>query len=479
MTLGRSTILGIALTERRITCAQVRLNGGKPTVQHAAHFDPPADVSIQQPEALGKALGTFLKTARFTASVAIIGVPARWLIAQERELPPSTPEEGFSVLRLQAERMALADNKRLVFDVVGRSDPGSARRVLLVGMLQEQLDRIVRMCTAARLKPRAVTSSALAVAVNLEPRHDGWLVLVSGQGAEVVARRHGEPRFFKHLPLVHAAATPDQSVQALGAELRRMLTMLGSHEGGGVLLWDEIGLTRGHVSDLSDRVGRHVRVASVPGQGAGEIDPAAVNGNAPEVNPRSYLTAVALARLAEHRSSRPPVDFLHSRLAPPPKRRIGRPTLLGIIAGALVLILGVSLYVNIRGLESQAAFLNQRLAEMQPDLVAAQARIHRTNHARGYYEARPAVLDCLKELALAFGPADPIWATSVTLRENQRGQIQGRAADQRIVLTVRDRLMGHPRFADVQLQDLREAGGNSREIAFSISFRFLEPGGPR
>jgi hypothetical protein len=474
MKLRASTILGLALADRRIACAQVKVGGDRPRVQRVAHFDLPADVSLAQPEALGKLLGAFLKAQQFSASHAVVGVPARWLIAQERELPPSSPQEGMSVLRLQAERIALSDNKSLTFDVVGQADPGGPSRVLLVGILQEQLDAIVRMCAAARLKLNGVTSTALAIAAGQGAPRDGMIVIVAPHGAEVVAQRRGAPRALKHLAL--ASASTPYLVGALGGELRRILATLAGDDGGGVLLWDELGLSAQDMSDLSGRLERSVHSAASTRSALTDSDVALVNGSADPAGRQSCLAAVALAHAWASRAGELPVDFLHPRLASPQASRFNRTTLLAIAAGVLVAALLISLYASVLSMESQAASLNARLGEMQPDIAAAEARINRTIHARGYYQTRPAVLDCLRELTRAFGPAEPIWATSITLRENHRGQLQGRATEQRIVLTVRDRLMANPRFADVQLQDLRDAGGNTREVAFSISFRFVQEG---
>jgi hypothetical protein len=79
---------------------------------------------------------------------------------------------------------------------------------------------------------------------------------------------------------------------------------------------------------------------------------------------------------------------------------------------------------------------------------------------------------------MAFNYDEPVWATNFTLRDNHKGQLQGKAADQRTVLSVLDRLKNNPHFSAVQLQDLREAGQRSREVAFSISFTFVGAGDP-
>src|SRR5207245_1243173 len=80
-----------------------------------------------------------------TASRAVIGLPARWLFAVEKELPPAGEAEARSALRLQAERLALAESGEVVCDFVGRPNSGAPTRVLLVGMLRQRLERVEQL----------------------------------------------------------------------------------------------------------------------------------------------------------------------------------------------------------------------------------------------------------------------------------------------------------------------------------------------
>src|SRR5439155_2127905 len=103
--MGRSSnLLGLAVSDRAITCAELSVTGERRSARRTAVFELPAELSLEQPAAVGQALALFLRSNRFTASRAVIGLPARWLFAVEKELPPAGEAEARSALRLQAER---------------------------------------------------------------------------------------------------------------------------------------------------------------------------------------------------------------------------------------------------------------------------------------------------------------------------------------------------------------------------------------
>ena len=74
---------------------------------------------------------------------------------------------------------------------------------------------------------------------------------------------------------------------------------------------------------------------------------------------------------------------------------------------------------------------------------------------------------------MAFRDDEPLWVASFALRDNRTGTLSGKSTDQRFVLGLLDRLKKNPKFSDVKLLDMRDAGGRNKEIAFSLSFTFI------
>src|SRR5687767_1402465 len=101
--LSKTSFLGIAVGDRSIAVAEVAPARGardRWEARRVAEFIPPAPAAAGSEAAdgadaaAGEALGRFLRENGFTPARAVIGVPARWLVAREREVPPASPEQA-------------------------------------------------------------------------------------------------------------------------------------------------------------------------------------------------------------------------------------------------------------------------------------------------------------------------------------------------------------------------------------------------
>ena len=129
-------------------------------VRRIANFAFTPEHSLEKPEATGVALAAFLREKRFTASRVVAGVPARWLIASEKDIPPANEQQAVAALSLQAERAA-GEGNEIVFDFSGEPNPQASSRVLLVGIARQQFDRVNRILDTAGLAILAITSTGL------------------------------------------------------------------------------------------------------------------------------------------------------------------------------------------------------------------------------------------------------------------------------------------------------------------------------
>jgi Tfp pilus assembly PilM family ATPase len=164
MIRSSSTILGLAFSDRGVVCAEVATSRGDTTVRHIATFAPPEGVGLDKPDAYGQALASFLRQSKFGASRAAVGVPAKWLVAVERDVPPADDEQARAVLRMHADRMGASEAGELVTDFAGKLDRRTGGKVLLVGILRRQLDKVLAVVEAAGLTPACVTPTAMALA---------------------------------------------------------------------------------------------------------------------------------------------------------------------------------------------------------------------------------------------------------------------------------------------------------------------------
>jgi hypothetical protein len=504
-----NTFLGIAVGERTLKLAELGPSAaarGRWEVRRAAEFELPAAPGAaaaapsEDPAGVAAALGRFLKDNGFTAGRAVVGVPARWVVSRDRELPPSAPEQAADALRLQAERLFSAEPRELVFDYAGNPSADGPRNVLLVGMPRRQLERVVGWLREAGVRVLAVTPTTLALAASSSPPGspvDGLLLNLSRGEVEVSSSDGGVPRLLRHLPvrgsdLASANGTRGSGMAALAGEIKRVVSLAPRGPGGGdgavegvqgpraVVLWDGVGLDAREEAELARHAGVEIKAQpdlSTMGVTVALAAPGAAAR--PAADAASMGPAVALALAAAGRASLA-VDFLHSKLTPRKARRVGRRGAWAVSVVGVLAALGLALAWDLSSSRSAVDAMRAKLAEIGPNVVVAEQTADRVESAAGWFDARPPALECLRELTLAFPDGgERVYVTSFSFRgDSGRGQIGGRSSDQRHVLALLDRMKANTRFADVKLLDIRHAGGESREHSFSLSFAFADAAGP-
>lgn len=461
--IGRSSnLLGLAFTaDRTIACAEIAVVAGRASLQHAATFVFPEGTTLEAPGPIGQALAAFLRQHKFGASRAVVGVPARWLVAVEKELPPADEETARSLLRLQAERLAVAESDSMIFDFAGEPQRNSITKVLLVGMHRKRLAEVQKLLDAAGMSVLAVTPSSLALAVGTGD--DGGVLALARHGSEVVWRQNGSPRMLRHVPMT-ANGHDTTIATATTSELRRIVALSGSNGSTKrtLSLIDGLGVSDQQILDLSGRLG----IAIQP-KNSRELLGIDVSVASTEVLP---AVAVALAAARE----KLPLDFGNSRLTVGAPKRFGRRAVWGTAIGALVVLVIATMLILTSRRQSELADLKAKLNN--PDLVAAKAAIDRLNFGRGYFaDGRLAAIDCLREVTLAFRPDERIWATSFTIRDNGKCTLSGKASDQKTILRLLDGLKQTGKFTDVKLMDMREADNRGNEMTFSLGFTYNGP----
>jgi hypothetical protein len=472
MPIGSSVMLGLSIDDRGATCAEVATQGARRSVRRAGRFDFPTSAGAQtgalsDPTALGAALKSWLASHGFTASRAVIGVPSKWLTSSERDLPPLNSGDALPMLRLQAEAMSMTAGHDLVVDVAG--DPsrgGTGGKTLLVAIMRGQLDRLTQLASAAGLRLEAVTATSLAAFDQIDAAAGRSLLLVGDAGAELVAGDAGTARLLRHISSGNVAPVH------LASELKRTLALSGVPAPTAEKpLWVLSSLTAGQLEDLSRRAGIAMRAAQ---PARADFAPAALNGDADKLTIEAFAPAVLLASRAAS-SGAIAVDLLHSRLAAPIPQKFGRRTIWAVVIGVAAVVAIGLLYSLVLDREAEAKVLADQVAKGAPDAKAAQAAIDRFSFGRTYFERRTPVLDALREVTLAFDYNEPIWATSIVIRDNRDGVLQGRATNQQLVRQLLDRLKANPKLARVSLVNLQELSGRTREQGFTISFNYAGP----
>lgn len=500
MILASSNFLGVAVTDRAIYFADLSGQGDKASVGRTATFVLPEGMSLDKPEAVGAALAIFLKQHDLDGRKAVVGVPAKWLIAVEKDVPPAGREQMRAMLRLQAERLPLADNGEVVYDYVGEHQANKPGKVLLVAMLRKQLERIEKVMEAAGLNVAAVTPTALALASAFTAHggnskiNNSPMLFLGRNGAEVVFQRGGSPRSLRHVGVTMANGHGLPAMAPLGAELRRAVSLAPSGPNGQpaaaggspaapdeLYLLDLVGLGPDQVSELSERLGWKIRNSDGLAMLGLKGVPTQV-GKATEEDLKSFAPVLALAMVGADRALMP-LNFAKSRLAPPPVKRFGKKSVWAGVIGALVVISLLALWIDVKFvLQGELDSVVQKRTDLGKKYTVAKAVSDKVDFTNHFINTRTPVLDCMEEITNTFHDDELVYATSLNLQEDKdskeftkvTAKLEGTATDMRIATVLANRLRDNPRFSNINGPTIstkvgRQSNGQS---TFTIIFTY-------
>jgi len=120
--------------------------------------------------------------------------------------------------------------------------------------------------------------------------------------------------------------------------------------------------------------------------------------------------------------------------------------------------------------QQQLEDLKAHLRTVDPDVKAAQVDVTRLKVAQGWTSGKPRYLACIRDLTAIFPEEGSTYATTVTLRSTSPARFRPRSQRTEGAPSVGSDREGFKHFRNVKLGEVREAGRNSREIAFTISF---------
>ncbi len=451
-------------SDRGIVCAQVYSSGVDRMVKKIGYFISERPL-LENPDETGRNLKIYLDSHGFTATRAVVGVPAKWTIAQEKDVPPASVEEMKSMLRLAAERLSLAETGGMAVDYAGDLKSGT-NKALLVGILKSQLNKIQTLISAAELTLVGACPSALATSAFVTGDHS-MLYLAQGS-AELVHWQAGSPKS------VRALNASGNDPTAISSELKRTLALRGGIPDN-MLICNGSEMDESASNELLSRIGSSARTMT-PESGLGvTIDSTAMNGSAGSIKRGTALPAVALA-LGGIDRSRMPIDFVTSKLQEKKSLKLGSQTVYMAIIGIGLVALIAILYFSANQRQSEANAAIKQLSDDQPKVKKSRESIAHLDYGRTYFNQRPDYLGCLKELSLMYEYDERIWVTSATLKNDSlnqiQGVIQGKSSDYTLNLKLIDRVYKNPLFSTDGLDQSRDAGGRSNEDSYTFKFKY-------
>ena len=481
-------MLGIAVGERAMLIAEVHAGAsgsGAPRVVRTAEFRFPEGAALKDAEPLGEALGRFIKEQGFGARQAVFGIPARWVLSKQKEVPTADARLLADTLRLQAQTEFSPELSDLVYDYSGSAENGAlGNSVLLLAVPRKYLDQLSQLADRGGLKVRAVMPFGAALAAaTARPGRDLQMLLLAPWGVEYTAQHGGQPSVMRYV----GAAAAEPSPLMVG-ELRRISTQTtanGNVANGSrreMLVWNDAGYSDAPFLAMGDALGASIRSGAMRDLG---VD----GGNDGDTDRRDYASAVSLA--VAGMSGRPmPVDFIHSRLEAPPEQRLDRRTILAIAAAAAIL-LGTAWWWY--DLHSKQADIDAQQAQYDsPERVkareATQKDVQKIEFARGWHAENARFIPCLNDLTAAAPDTGDLYGTILSLKEDKgflSGTLSGKSRSDQAIFKLRDRLKNPGpqagKFTNLDLKSTEakvEPKSGNKEITFQILFTYVPPPPP-
>jgi hypothetical protein len=469
--LGARTLLGLAIDEFGIIIAEVRIRPGRPEVQRVGHWSFQEKLDSDNAGAMGQKLRQFLRTNNFSSKQAVVGIPAKWVVAKEIIAPSASPAAVAGMLSIQAERAFSLNTGELIFDYCGQTSVSQKTEVLLVAARREIVNQVRELATAAGLQVRSMTVSALALGRMLSeagPEELQYGLYTRPSYCEFWTQANGSPRSIQHVPMAATDGTEDQYTELLTSTIQRLI-ILSSQQGDSppyrVTAFDGCGLANGVIDRLNERLRPQITVAEGNTELLSEV---LVSPDHPETAQSAAALAIARADLAVNG---PSVNFLNPRIGA--RKKTGHKRIAvwaGLIGAACVLTLAAVL-ADFQADKRDIATYTEQLELMSDDIAAAKELVDRISYASSWTFQKPVFLNCLRELTLTFPDEPTVWATNLRLSENA-GALVGKAVDEESFYQVLDKIKQDPAFSNVQMIHIRNAGRDSSQKEFAVNFEF-------
>jgi hypothetical protein len=415
----------------------------------------------------------------------VVGIPLKWLVVKQKEVPPADDATVAQLLRLEAESEFSTELKDLVYDFAGveSTAPGAvSRMVLLAATPKKYIDAIETLCDAARIGLLAVTPSALALGsmTGSSQREDLLVLSVGATGSELSSQRQSAAT---SMAALRSAPTQPPFI----SELRRAVSTLPvSQENREMVLWNDGGLD---AAQLGQQLGLTVRAGELGSFGV-DTGAAGVNGEGPKFAP---AVAVALSVMGENG---PAIDFLHSRLAPPREHRI--PRWAYIAAGVLVILIVMIVwgYHDLSQRQQAVDARNAQIASEKAQADAARDFVSKEALAEYWRGGDPRYMECIRDLYSVIPEDGQTYATSLEIKaptppmtQDKQSGIPAPSADAQRILSVAlqghapsvdlptriaDRMNQNPAFKNVKLGPETKVP-RTQEYLFSITYDYVAP----
>ncbi len=476
-----TSLLGLVFDGSRLDGVVLRRTNGSLQLQQSFSATLSLDPLTAAPELVGREIRNQLDAAGVRERRCVVGVPLKWMLTAQTELPPLPEADAASLLQLEAERGFPCDITTLRLAHSRCPLPDGKQHVTLAGILNSQLTSLEQVLAAAKLKPVSFSPGISALVAQASCLSDA-----NGQDARsttgVLALAIGVSQVSLQITCggVAALRTLEGAIENEGS--RRTL-----HTG---FVAREVRITLGQLAAGLRESVRRIRIFGphdLAQQLADEMElrfePAGLNVElvtkyAPDefgvqlppdapVSPAFSLAARMLTEQTPAFEFLPPKPTALQQVIT--KYSSGRLRSAGATAaGIIVIVGGLFLFQEIQllRLHSQWSGMSAKVREL--DGIQQQIQKYRP-----WFDESCRSLSILKQLTTAFPEDGAVTAKTVEIRDGNAVSCSGTARDNAALLRMLGQLRAANGVTDLKVDQIR----GKAPMQFTFDFRWNKGGG--
>jgi hypothetical protein len=480
-----TSVLGLALDGSRLEGVVLKRTNG--SLQKLQRFSATLalDPLTAAPELVGREIRNHLDAAGVRERDCVLGLPLKWVLTAQTELPAGLPEaDAASLLQLEAEKGFHADAVTLQIGDSRSAFADDKKYVLLAGIPNAHLGTLEQVLAAAKLRPasfalainvlpasrRQVKLDAGSSSQGLESGCEDALTLLVGENSVGLQVTAGGVVALRSLDggVENEAGQPVPNANVIARETRITLGQLPPELRGAVKRIRIFG-PRELAQPLADELELKFEPLGFEVEVVSAYAPNEFGVTLPVDASVSAAFSLAASFLVERK---PAFEFL------PPKQTVleqlvkkyssGKFGTAGAVAaGVTAIVLGIFLVQQIQlwSLRSQWSRIQGKVSQLQ----ATQDNIRQY---RSWYDGSFKKLSILRQLSLAFPEDGSVTAKNIEIRDTAV-TCSGTARDYASLLAMQAKLRAAAGVGGVRLEQVR----GKAPMQFVFGFTYNNAGG--
>ena len=460
-----TSVLGLALDGSRLDGVVLKRTNGalQPLQSFTAQLT--LDPLTAAPELVAREIHNHLAAAGVREKNCVVGLPLRWVLTAQAELPPLPDADAASLLQLEAEKNFHADVASLQISDSRCALAGDKKFVLLAGIPNTHIGSLEQILALAKLKP---VSFALGISALQTPEKPGGVLalmigestvslqVTAGGGVAVLRALEGAVENIGGRSTLHAGIVSREARVTLGqlpGELRdavKRIRIFGPRDLARQLA-DEMEL-RFEPMGLQTEV-----VAGYAPDEFGVTLP-------PEVS-LSAAFSLAANFLAEKKAAfeflPPKPNVLQQLVKKYSSGKFG--TIGAAAAGVAVIVLAIFLFQQIQLWRFGAQWSRMAVKVTELQNIQDQIRFYRP-----WYDGSYRGLAILRQLTLAFPEDGSVTAKTIEIRDGSTVSCSGNARDIAALLAMQAKLRTVPGVSELHLSQQR----GKAPMQFTFDFQY-------